>query len=382
MNILVVAHYQGDGSPCASFVHNQAKAYAALGHHVQIIVPVAAGKLGWDHRKFGPILNHMKIDGILYHFFRFVSFSRYGEPWLNGGNAKSVLSFYYSKIFETFRPDIIHAHTLGKDSLVGSYLKNRLHIPMVVTTHGSDTSVPFEQGKRKLLRSLCDRADCVVAVSSPLADKLRQCGTATPVQVIVNGFQSEHICAKRSKSPHSVIQVGNLIPSKRFSVTMDAFAGYYKRYPDATLTLIGQGPERDRLEEQCKSLGISQAVRFLGKLPNDMVLEEMAKHRFFVMPSVREGFGIVYLEAMASGCITVGTAGEGISDFIRHGENGYLVPPDTPAAITEILINCSKHPEKEDALTQQGRINALQQTWKKNAEENISLFQYLTRNEV
>lgn len=63
---------------------------------------------------------------------------------------------------------MIHAHTLGFDSAIGAWLKERLGVPLVVTTHGSDTSIPVEQGRAAELKPFCDAADHVVAVSSAL----------------------------------------------------------------------------------------------------------------------------------------------------------------------------------------------------------------------
>ncbi len=95
------------------------------------------------------------------------------------------------------------------------------------------------------------------------------------------------------------------------------------------------------------------------------------------MPSINEGFGIVYLEAMASGCITIGTEGEGIADLIVSGENGFLVPPDNPEAIVKVVEWCLEHPEEADGIAENGRKDALALTWEKNAAEYIKLFKEL-----
>ena len=99
------------------------------------------------------------------------------------------------------------------------------------------------------------------------------------------------------------------------------------------------------------------------------------------MPSVNEGFGIVYLEAMASGCITVGTEGEGIADLIVSGKNGFLVPPDSPDAIVSVIEWCLEHPEEADAIAEQGRKDALDLTWEHNAEQYIELFERMLEDE-
>ena len=96
------------------------------------------------------------------------------------------------------------------------------------------------------------------------------------------------------------------------------------------------------------------------------------------MVSKPEGFGIVYLEAMAAGCITVGTAGEGVADVIRSGENGFLVPADDPEAIVQIIENCLANSKKAAALAAAGQIAARKLTWEENAKQHIRLFTELT----
>ena len=95
------------------------------------------------------------------------------------------------------------------------------------------------------------------------------------------------------------------------------------------------------------------------------------------MPSYPEGFGIVYLEAMASGCITIGTEGEGIANLIKNGENGFLVPPDDPDDIAAVMEWCLAHPEEATAIADRGRQDALSLTWDHNAEQYIKLFKEL-----
>ena len=377
MNILVVAHYQNDGSPSAIFIHDQVKAYAALGHTVRVIVPVAFGKRSYRGKKRFSAASAV-IDNIPHFFVRYLSLSHYGAGGFNTRRAIAAIERKYGTLFADFTPDVIHAHTLGFDSGIGAWLKERLHCPLVVTTHGSDAFIPYEQGRLKWFRQQCDRADQVVAVSSVLANKVRASETTTPVCTILNGFAIGNLQADITKQASAMLQVGHLQPQKRQTVTLQAFAALRQTYPDMTLTLIGQGPERAHLESLCTSLHIADAVRFTGQISNKDVLAEMAKAQFFCMPSVREGFGIVYPEAMACGCITIGTQGEGIADLIENGKNGFLVPPDDPDAIAEVIEWCLAHPEEAAAIAERGRKDAMALTWERNAEQYIDLFQSLT----
>lgn len=381
MNILVVCHYGLYQDLTSSFVHAQAKAYAAQGHWVRVIIPVPVGKV-WEGHRVGPFHAVRKDGGVELYYARFLSLSNFGKRWFNTISAKCAVRLFLGQLLRDFTPDVIHAHALGLSSQVGAWLKGRLGRSLVVTTHGSDTSIPVEQGRAAELKPFCDEADHVAAVSSALADKLRACGTGTPISVILNGFQPRYLPGNTQKEPLSFIQVGNLLEQKRFHVTIRVIADIRKRHPGASLTIVGQGPERPALEALCRELGVEDAVRFLGQLPNREVLAEMAKARFFVMPSVREGFGIVYLEAMASGCVAIGTEGEGIADLIISGENGILVPPDAPEAIAEAIETWLAAPARTDLLAERGRQAAMSLTWEANARQYLTLFQSLFREEL
>lgn len=373
MNILVVCYYGLYQDLSCSFVHAQAREYVRLGHRVRVLVPIPYGKRDWDGSRLSA--SPRRADGVELVPLRYLTLSKYGEKGFNTKSAVLALRPRLGRLLAGFSPDVIHAHTLGFNSQVGAWLKGRLGCPLVVTTHGSDTSIPVEQGRAAELKPFCDAADRIVAVSSALADKLRTCGTKTPISVVLNGFQPRFLPKDTPKGPLSFIQVGNLLEQKRFHVTIRAFAAIRERHGEASLTIIGQGPERDALTALCRELGVETAVRFLGQVPNETVLAEMAKAQFFCMPSVREGFGIVYLEAMASGCVTIGTEGEGIADLIVSGENGFLVPPDDPEAIVRVVEGCLRDPADTAAVSEWGKRDARELTWERNAWQYVKVFE-------
>ena len=165
------------------------------------------------------------------------------------------------------------------------------------------------------------------------------------------------------------IQVGSLIPSKRNNITIEAFAKITKDYPDARLTIIGEGPERDKLSRLCETLNIKEKVNFTGFLKHVEVLEEMRKNTYFIMPSAPEGLGIVYLEAMSEGCITIGTRGEGISDIIEDGNNGFLVSIDNVQDIYIKVKKCIEEEQLRVLISQNGKETSDALTWENNAEQ-------------
>lgn len=374
MNILVVCHYGLYQNLSFSFVHNQVREYAALGHRVRVLVPIGVGKSSRKGRRVDRPLTISQVDGVELYDLRYLTASSYGEKGFNTASAIAAIRLTWKAIFRDFVPDVIHAHTLGFDTDIGGWLKEKWHCPLVVTSHGSDAAVPLQQGRQEALRLTCGTADAIIAVSNQLRDKIRACGTDTPVHTIHNGFVLRPAAPGAGKDPHSMIQVGHLIPSKRVDVTIRALALLKKAEPRMHLTVIGSGQQRPMLENLVKELGVADAVRFLGQIPNDQVFAEMEQASYFVMASKPEGFGIVYLEAMAAGCVVTGTQGEGIADILRHGENGFLVPADDPAAIAQLIESCMADPQRTAAIAAAGQALARQMTWAVNAQKYLDLF--------
>ena len=376
MNILVISPHGMYFDYTLSFVHHQAKAFVEAGHRVRVIVPLAIGKKSNEGRRFGPIVEHLVRDGVEICYVRHLSLSSCGSLRFNPASAKLMCRLFCASIMQDFHPDVVYGHTIIFGGKLAPYFREKYHIPSVITTHGGDTDVSLKPQNRAKAKAICNQADAIVAVSGAYLKKTQQIGTSTRSLRILNGFAVSHL-SDAEKIPHRIVQVGSLVPSKHYGDTLRAVACLRKSCPDVTLVIVGDGAERGRLEALTRELGLTDCAQFLGHLPNEEALAEMAKAEFFVMPSHPEGFGIVYLEAMASGCLTIGTAGEGIADVIRSGENGFLVPPNDPNAIVKGIDWCLTHPEDAAAIAERGRKDALRLTWAHNAAQYIQLFEEL-----
>ena len=381
MKILVVAHYQGDGSPTAIFIHDQMKAYVEAGHEVMVISPIGIGKKDLQGSRLSLGIRKQMIDGIQHVYLRYLTISRFGNRHFNHASAIAALKLHFDAVLDHFQPDVIHAHTLGFNSEIGAWLKAKLNVPLVVTTHGSDTTVLVNKGRFPELHGYCAKADLVVAVSNTLADRLRQCETKTRIITIHNGYNDIRTAQDPEKEDLSCLQVSNLIELKQIPVTIQAFKKIYTQYPQAKLTIIGQGPDRDMLEQLCTDLQLTEAVTFTGQLPHREVLERMEKSQFYIMPSVREGFPVSYLEAMGRGCVTIGTATEGISEIICNGVNGFLVQPGDSETIGRYVRMCIEDPAKARSVAAEGEKTAHKLTWKANAQRYEELFRKLVKGD-
>lgn len=139
----------------------------------------------------------------------------------------------------------------------------------------------------------------------------------------------------------TVLTCANLIKRKN----IDKLISAVNKLENFKLTVIGDGPELKNLKKLA-----GNKVNFLGRLSHDNVLDEMQKADIFVLPSINETFGMVYLEAMASGCVTVCTKNEGIDGIIKDSQNGFLTEP-TIEGVEKTLLRI-KNTEDLDLIRQ------------------------------
>ncbi|MCI9132982.1 MAG: glycosyltransferase family 4 protein [Lachnospiraceae bacterium] len=369
MNLLVIAHYQDDGSPYVSFVHSQAVEYVKQGNHVIVIAPTVFGKT-YQHLKNR---NPITIDNIPIYYVDYLSFSNYGKYSVNNWCGYAAILPLVKKLIKKDSIDMIHAHTIGFDGYLAVKLKKRFHIPVVITTHGTDSMGEINRKKGKYITAICKRADCTVAVSSKLKKLLLTEEPKLNIHVIRNGFYNKEM-RNKEKETYTILQAGSLIRRKKVDVTLHALALVLKKYPQVHFDIIGEGNEETRLKQICRDLDIEKSVCFHGYLKNEVVLQYMSKARIFVMPSVNEGFGIVYLEAMSQRCVVIGTRGEGIEDIVENGKNGILIRPDDAEELASHLMKCFSSSEYCEEIADRGFQTSQKLTWESNAKKYIQLF--------
>lgn len=141
---------------------------------------------------------------------------------------------------------------------------------------------------------------------------------------------------KREAFAKRVLYVGRLDAIKGVPLLLDAFAAALKIYPDAKLTIVGDGRDRAALERQAKDLGNS--VTFLGYQPQEAVAKLLQKSDMLVLPSFAEGVPVVLMEAMASRIPVIASRVAGVSELVEDGISGFLVPPGDLETLTVKLI--------------------------------------------
>lgn len=246
----------------------------------------------------------------------------------------------------------VHAHELFTGGGAARRLCARAGLPFVVTVHGQDlySNLGRPSWRRELERA-AEAAAAIVCVSSRLATDVVDHLGADPAKVAVvpNTYDADRFCEVERTRGEGVrfVSVGRLVPEKGHDVLLEAFARVAGEIPGARLTIVGDGVRRTALESQAASLGIGDRVRFTGALAGDDLAAELAGADVFVLPSRSEGFGVVLVEALATGMPVVATRCGGPEDIVAD-DMGLLVEPGEPDALARGMLAVAERLETFD----------------------------------
>jgi teichuronic acid biosynthesis glycosyltransferase TuaC len=268
---------------------------------------------------------------------------------------------------------LIHAHAALPCGQAAMLLARDLGIPFVVTVHGLDAyltrQVPGWFGRRcaEACADVYGAAARVICISEQVARRVREgVGDAASISVLYNGVDSSLFSSAFSPTSDSasesvvILSVGNLIPIKGHELLLRSVAAIAPSHPRIQCRIIGDGPERARLQELARELRIEGRIYFLGRRPRSEVADAMKECALFALPSWYEGLGCVYLEAMSAQRPAIACRGQGIKEVIRHGENGWLIEPkDLNSLIAALQELLSDQPLREK-LGRNGRQTILQ----------------------
>ena len=270
---------------------------------------------GWVSRGFFALLQLVRCGGARYFF----------SSWVRN---LVLFSDSLGKIVEDVSPDVIHAH-FGPNGVIASFAARANHLPLLVDFHGYDvTVVPKREGwgpYRLFLR------DAKAIVHSSFVESLIKEHLSCPVCRVHLGVDTSVFSApeRAGKWPEKVefLLVGRLVFQKGFHIAIAMLAIFKRHFPDCLphLTICGEGPQKQFLEQCALQYGVEESVTFTGALPHEMVSEQMKKADILLIPSVsvvsgsEEAFCRVAIEGMAMGLSVIGSKTGGLQETIGSG---------------------------------------------------------------
>lgn len=295
------------------------KLLAEKGHEIHFITHSMPFRLGKFHRN---IFYH-EVEVSDYYVFRYPPYDL-------------SLASKMHQVAKLQQLDLLHVHYAVPHAICALLAKqmsgNKLKV--VTTLHGTDITVlAQDETLKNIIRLGIQSSDAVTAVSRDLIRETRELlEIEEPIELTYN-FVDKRIYYPREVSdlrldfaePHEKIlmHISNFRPVKRTCDVVDVFAKVHERLP-ARLLLVGEGPDLPKIQAKIEAMGLSRKVHFLGK--QDDVAEVLSLADLMLLPSEKESFGLVALEAMACGVPTIGSIAGGIPELVKSGETGFLSP--------------------------------------------------------
>lgn len=263
-------------------------------------------------------------------------------------------------------------------------------IPYVLSLRGSD--VPgydpynlklalFHQLLKPLTRRIWNRARTVAALSHSLRRTALETVPECSMAVIPNGIDTRLFSPPVKRPPSNgdlrLITVCRLLERKGIQHLLQALSEMHD--PSVRLLIVGTGNYEESLKSLCVKLGLNGSVNFFGYCPSENLRELYGRHDVFVLPSLAESFGLVFLEAMACGLPVIGTKIGGIPDIVQ-AENGILVEPGDIPAIGTAIRRMKDYVSSRKEMATRNRQRVLDHfTWKMVMEDYLRIYQ-MVRN--
>lgn len=295
------------------------KLLAEKGHEVHFITHSMPFRLG----KFDRNIFYHEVEVNDYYVFKYPPYDL-------------SLASKLAQVAKLEELDVLHVHYAIPHAVCALLARQMVgeHLKVVTTLHGTDITVlAQDESLSDLIRYAINQSDAVTAVSQDLIRETRQLlSVDKPIDLAYNFvdkrvYYPREVTALRKEFAHPdekiLIHISNFRPVKRVTDVVDIFNRVRQDIP-ARLLFVGEGPELSKVLCKVKELGLLDRVTFCGK--QDDVAQLLSLSDLMLLPSEKESFGLVALEAMACGVPTVASSAGGIPELITHGETGFLAP--------------------------------------------------------
>jgi N-acetyl-alpha-D-glucosaminyl L-malate synthase BshA len=345
---------------------------------------VVATEIGLELARRGHRVHLLSYDvpSRLDHFVENLAFHEVATrsyPLLDDGAYTLALASKIVEVSQYEGLDLLHVH-YAVPHATSAYLARQVlgrKAPRIVTTlHGTDiTLVGSDPSFLPITRFSIVQSDGVTTPSLYLREatyERLEVPSSLPIEVIPNFVDTERykpgprqnlnelcgtaLLATEGQRPAVLVHVSNFRPLKRVDDVVRIFARVERERP-AVLLLVGDGPERSRVEALARQLGLGGRVIFVGKMLS--FVEMLQSSDVFLMPSESESFGLAALEALSCGVPVVASDVGGIPEVVPDGEVGFLAPVGDVAAMAERVLRILADPDLHARLSRAARDRAL-----------------------
>jgi len=363
MKVLFLTHNfpRHSGDAPGSFILRLASALRNDGIETSVLAPADADYAAHD-----------SLDGIPVERFHYAP--RRFETLAYTGNMASQVQASWSarvtllgflgaefrsavRLRREFKPDVVHAHWWFPNGLVGTWLGRMSNKPLVTTLHGSDVrlarSVAFA---RPAFRHVLHRSAAVTAVSRWLASEAQQVVSAPKAIVAPMPVATDLFSPGGARQTDRLLFVGRLNKQKGIELLLQAVSRVSR---PIHLDVVGDGEDREKLQELAGALGIADRVRWHGALPQPRLADFYRGATALVVPSVEEGLGLVAVEAQLCETPVIAFDSGGLPDIVQHDRTGILVTSIDATALAAAITSLLDRPDRGAALGAAGRLHAL-----------------------
>ena len=242
--------------------------------------------------------------------------------------------------------DLVHVHYIYPPGLLGLMVKCIRRVPLVVTSHGGDINDMAERnGINKFFTAVILKfSDAIITVSEDIKKKIvaRYAIPTEKVRVINMGVNSKIFKPFPREEPEEkiiLLFVGRLERVKGLDIILESLL-YLPQ--EVHLLVIGEGREKGKYKRFVRDKGLQKRVEFLGGFPQEKLPFMYSQAHLTVIPSREESFGLVGLESMSCGTPVIASSRGGLTEYIKDGINGFLVPSEEPAAWSEKISKVLK----------------------------------------
>lgn len=291
------------------------------------------------------------------------------------------------KLIKKEKIDIVHCHWVIPQGTIAVLLKRifRLKIRIIITAHGSD--IENKKGKFfvPVIKYTLRNCEVINTVSTYLANEIHKLvPELSNIRIIPMGVHKEFF-ESSSFSNNSVgnnnpyiLFVGRLSKEKDIDFLINTFFEIQKNHTSLELWIVGKGNQEEILKALTIDLGIQNKVNFLGNIEHEHLQKYYNKAEMFVSASRKEGFGLVFVEALLSKCPVIALDVGGIRDIIINSKTGILIPPNNMLKLIEAINVILTDKELRSNLIRNGYAYALENfTWQVVGNKFLQLYHTL-----